>query len=195
MRRTSSGPRRLGDLSRAERRRAGALMVLRCAYSLTVIVGLYYVLPLRGDALDGTAILRLVIGVLLFVVVLRNQLRRISHADLPELRAVESVVVVVALFLCVYASVYVTLSRIRPSSFSEHLDRTGGLYFVITTFGTVGFGDIFPKTDLARLLVSSQILLDLVFIAVIVRLLFGVSRRTLGQRTAPASGHEVDATE
>ena len=158
-------------------------MILHCLCSLVVIVGLYYVLPFKGHSLDDTAILRLVVGAVLFVAIMQGQVRRIARADLPELRAVESVVVVVALFLCVYASVYVTLSRLRPVSFSERLDRTSGLYFTVTTFGTVGFGDIVPKTDLARLIVSSQILFDVVFIAVIVRLLFGASRRTLGHRT------------
>ena len=38
----------------------------------------------------------------------------------------------------------------------------------------MGFGDITPKTDVARILVSVQMLLDLVIIGVVVRLLITV---------------------
>ena len=98
---------------------------------------------------------------------------------LPELDSLQTVVIAVALFLFSYASCYLTVSRLRPDSFSQPLDRVGSLYFTVTTFGTVGYGDIAAKSHLARLLVSSQILLDLVFIALTLRLVFGVSRRAL----------------
>ncbi len=111
-----------------------------------------------------------------------GQVRRISRSRLPELDAVQTVVIAVALFLFTYASCYLTVSRLRPDSFSQPLDRVGSLYFTVTTFGTVGYGDIAAKSHLARLLVSSQILLDVVFVAVILRLIFGVSRQALARR-------------
>ena len=45
--------------------------------------------------------------------------------------------------------------------FTERLDHTRVLYFTITVFSTVGFGDITPRADLARIIVSIQMLLDL----------------------------------
>ena len=54
---------------------------------------------------------------------------------------------------------------------SEPLNHTGALYLVITVFSTVGFGDITPKGDLARIVTSIQMLLDLVVIGAVVRLL------------------------
>jgi voltage-gated potassium channel len=172
-------PIRLTQLSSSGRRRAILSTAIRCVISVAVIGGLYFVLPLHGYSGSAAAVTKLVLGVGLFGLVMYSQVRRIAHSHLPELDAVQTVVIAVAVFLCTYASCYFTLSRLHPSSFSEHLDRVGSLYYTVTTFGTVGYGDIAAKSQLARLLVSSQILLDLVFIALILRLVFGVSRRAL----------------
>jgi hypothetical protein len=53
--------------------------------------------------------------------------------------------------------------------FTERLDHTRALYFTITVFSTVGFGDITPRADLARIIVSIQMLLDLVILGSVVR--------------------------
>ena len=47
------------------------------------------------------------------------------------------------------------------SSFSEPLNRTDALYFTTSTFATVGFGDITPVSQLARAVVSVQMIADL----------------------------------
>ena len=60
-------------------------------------------------------------------------------------------------------------------TFSEQLDHTRALYFAITVFSTVGFGDITPKTDLARIIVSIQMLLDMVIIGAVVCLLLNAA--------------------
>jgi hypothetical protein len=52
----------------------------------------------------------------------------------------------------------------------------------VVTFGTVGFGDITPTSDLGRLVASAQVILDLVFIGLIVRVILGASKRTLESR-------------
>ena len=43
--------------------------------------------------------------------------------------------------------------------FSQKLDHSRALYFTITVFSTVGFGDITPTNDAARLAVGAQMLL------------------------------------
>jgi voltage-gated potassium channel len=117
-----------------------------------------------------------------FATVIAWEIRRILRADLPQLRAAEAVAVSVAVFLCVYATTYVTLSDLGPENFTQQLNRTGGLYFAIVTFGTVGYGDIAPRMDLARIVVSSQVLGDLLFIALGLRAIFGISKLTLSRR-------------
>jgi hypothetical protein len=41
------------------------------------------------------------------------------------------------------------------------MDKVGAMYFTVTVFSTVGFGDITAKTDLARTLVTVQMLVNL----------------------------------
>jgi voltage-gated potassium channel len=85
---------------------------------------------------------------------------------------VEGLAVIFPLFLLlVFAAPYLSLSAATATTFSEELDHTRALYFAITVFSTVGFGDITPTTDIARIVVSIQVLLDLVVISLVVRLL------------------------
>src|SRR3712207_8904455 len=61
----------------------------------------------------------------------------------------------------VFAATYCTISAQQPEAFSEPLNRTDGLYFTMTVFATVGFGDITPTTELTRLLVTLQMVVNL----------------------------------
>ena len=72
-----------------------------------------------------------------------------------------------------------TVVALRALAAFEPLDHTGALYFAITIFSTVGFGDITPKTDLARIVASVQMLLDLVLLGTLVRLLVTAARSGL----------------
>jgi hypothetical protein len=70
-----------------------------------------------------------------------------------------------------------SLSSGDPGAFSERLTHTSALYFVIVVFGTVGFGDIAPRSDAARIVTCFQIIFTLVVLGSIVRLLILVAQR------------------
>jgi hypothetical protein len=176
----SESPRRVTDLSPQHRRKALIRTVITIVASWVVLVGVYYALPI-GKHTGLAVILRMLAGLALVVAVLWWQLQRILRADLPELRAAEALAVVVPLFLLVYSVIYLTMSHARPQTFSTTLDHTRALYFTITVFSTVGFGDITPRTDSARIVVSLQMLVDLVVLGVVVRLLFNAARSGLGR--------------
>ena len=55
------------------------------------------------------------------------------------------------------------------------------LYFTITTFGTVGFGDIAPLSRTGRLLVSLQIVLDLILIGFGLRVFLDAAKIARGR--------------
>jgi hypothetical protein len=50
----------------------------------------------------------------------------------------------------------------KPNSFTETLSRTDALYFTVTIFSTVGFGDIAPTSELARIISMTQMLMGLI---------------------------------
>lgn len=147
--------------------------------TFSAVIIAYYVIPLDRRGAGVQTVIRLLIAAALLLVILVWQVRQILRSELPVLRAVQGIALALPFFLCSYASTYVAMSDFSVDSFSEELSRTGALYFAIVTFGTVGFGDIAPLSDAARLVVSSQVLLDLVFIALVFRLFFAASRARL----------------
>ena len=165
-----SKPQRWIDLNRRQRRRAVIGMMISVALAWALLFGIYYLIPFT-DLTGAQSLVRLVLGIAIFAGVLAWQLRRVTKAELPGLRAIHALGVAIPLFLLVFAVVYLSLSQSSTTRFSEPLNHTGALYLVITVFSTVGFGDITPKGDLARIVASIQMLLDLVVIGAVVRLL------------------------
>jgi hypothetical protein len=165
----------LADLDREARRRALLQTAATIALAWVLILGAYYVLPF--DHLSGPrSLLRLTSVVALIAAVFLWQIRRITTAKLPELRAVEALGIVIAVFLVGFSVVYLSMSHNDPSTFTQPLDHTRALYFTVSVFSTVGFGDITPRTDTSRLIVAAQMLLDLAIIGVVVRLIFNAAR-------------------
>jgi len=172
------------EATTAQRRRALLFSLLKAAVTFVVIVAIYYVEPFGGKTLGTDTLVRVAVAGIAFVAVLGWQMREILRAQMPGLRALQAVVIAVALFITGFAALYLTLSN-DSGGFSEHLNSTGALYFSITLFSSVGFGDITPTSDLTRLIVCTQMLGDLVFLATVARLFFGASKMSLSMRERP----------
>jgi len=67
------------------------------------------------------------------------------------------------------------------------MTRTNALYFTVTVFATVGFGDITANAEAARLLVTGQMILDLIIIGVGARVIVGAITRGRHKTPAPHS--------
>ena len=155
--------------------RAIALAALRVLASATVLVALYYTLPF--DRSTAQALIFLVVGMVGLVALVTYQVRRIGRSHHPGLRAVEGLAVSLPLFLLLYAGTYFDLEHLAPGTFTQPLSRSDALYFTVTVFGTVGFGDITAKTEGARLLVTCQMLIDLVILGIGARVIVGAVQR------------------
>src|SRR5512133_504870 len=172
------------ELAPARRRRLVALGLLRSLATTVLLVVLYYLLPL--DHIKDVP-LTLAGGLLILLAGSAWQLHAIIRARYPALRAVEALATTVPLFLLLFASAYFTMARINPANFSaDSLTRTDALYFTVTTFSTVGFGDITPVSQAARLVVMAQMLLDLLVLGLGIRVFIGTVQRAR-QQAHPAA--------
>ncbi len=154
--------------------------VVRAVVSVVVLLALYYTFPIEHRAHQSLA-LRVSVALALFSVVLAIEVRQIARHGHPMLRAGVAMATIIPLFLIVFAWIYLTMSASDPASFGETLNRTGALYFTVTVFSTVGFGDITPKTDPARIVAMIQMLSDLAVLAVVVRLILGAATRGMAR--------------
>lgn len=141
------------------------------AVSVVLLVA-YYQAPLDRP-LDRTTGWLFVMALLLLAAVVAVQLRSILRSRQPRLRAIRALGLVLPLLLVIFASAYCTIAAQEPGAFSEPLGRTDGIYFTVTVFSTVGLGDITPVTELARLLVTLQMLVGLFVVGVIAKLVVG----------------------
>jgi hypothetical protein len=140
----------------------------RTAVSVTTLILLYYLLPLDRPV-SWRTVGWLIGGLVLLALLVGAQIRAILRARYPTLRAVEALGTSIALFLLIFAAIYQILAASNPAAFSEAMTRTDTLYFVVTVFATVGFGDITPVSEPARVVVTVQMVGDLVLIGLVIR--------------------------
>jgi voltage-gated potassium channel len=127
-------------------------------------------------------------GLLIFLGITAWQIKTISSSRYPGLKAAEALGLIAPLYLLVFASTFYVLERASAANFSQPLTRTGSLYFTVTVFSTVGFGDITPKSELARSLLTLQMLGDLVVLGAGLHILLGAVRRGRQRRTDTGAG-------
>jgi len=150
--------------------------LLRAAVTAALMVVLYYLLPLNSRSHTYIG-LEFALGLVVLVGAMTWEVRAILRAKYPAIRAPQALATMVPLFLLVFASTYFILSSEDPTAFSEPLSRSDALYFTITVFSTVGFGDINPLDENVRLLVGSQMLLDLIVLGVGIKVILGAVQR------------------
>ena len=161
--------------------------VLRVIVATTAEVAVFYLLPLDPD--QHVAPLALAaMALAAFTVILGLQVMAITRSPHPGVRAVEALVATVPLFVLIFAAVYFVMSASSPADFTEALTRTDAIYFTTTVFSTTGFGDIAAVSETARVVVTAQMLLDLLILGIGVKVIAGavrIGRERSGQRVAP----------
>lgn len=139
------------------------------------VVMLYWALP--TETFDSPLYIALVIAgsLVLWMLLVMRELRKIVDAPHPVVRLAGAVIATIMLLVVTFAQVYLTLDHSSPGNFNETMNKMGALYFSMTVTATVGFGDIVAKTDLARGIVTFQMLINLVLLAAAVRSLITVA--------------------
>jgi len=152
-----------------------SVLLLRAIGSAAALVVVYYVAPLQGR-FSTTDIAILPVGLAVFGWLTWRGIRRIINSTTPRAVAVQVLALVFPLFIVVFAASYFLLAREHPASFNAQLSRTDALYFTMTVFSTVGFGDLVAVSETARLVVTGQMVGDLIVIGAGVHLLAGAVR-------------------
>ena len=179
------------SLPPASVRRRLLILGLTRAFALTVaLVIAYFALPL--DRLGNIPFcLSLAVGLAVLTAVTVYQVHAILRAPHPAVRAVEALAATVPVFILLFAATYYALSQTDPANFNTaNLARTDTLYFTVTVFATVGFGDITATSTTARMLVTVQMLLDLVVLGAVIRVFVGAVR--IARQNAPQNGKTAE---
>jgi voltage-gated potassium channel len=156
-------------------RRVLIVALLRSLLSVVVVVTIYFRLPLSNLS-ESRTIIEFVIGLLLVVVVLAGQVLAILRSPYPLTRTVEALSTTGPFFLILFAITHFVIAGAEPGSYSQQMTRLDALYFTVTTFATVGYGDISPASQGARFVALLQMVLGLILVGVIARVITGAAQ-------------------
>ncbi len=162
---------RYEDLSPSRRRRLQALLIVRSALVGVLLIFAYYAMPLNKP--EDVGVVFLIAGLLFLGAVITWQVRAILTSPFPRVRGLQTLITGIPLLLVVFAAVFYLTGQAGAGNFSEPMNKVGAMYFTVTVFSTVGFGDITAKSDLARTLVTIQMIVDLVVIGLVAKVVLG----------------------
>ncbi|MFF7717966.1 potassium channel family protein [Streptomyces luteogriseus] len=135
---------------------AGALLVAAgTAYFLLPLEGLGAERPWLGWPL-------FVICLALVAALLLRHVRDIV-LERPQARSGIMISMLMCLAVLVFSSGYYALAR-QPGQFTGLYTRVDALYFTVVTLATVGYGDIAPRGQEARLVTVAQVVYTFVFL-------------------------------
>lgn len=170
-----SGSNQLSDIDRKTQIKIAAMVVGRVTIGWVLFIILYTLMPIGKNSISpGLFIIGMII---VFAGMITFALRRVAKAEMPQVRAAEVALMSVGFYLFAFAALYLSLSDANQSNFNTVLNQVNAFYFTVTVFTTVGFGDIAPTSSLAQLIVSWQMLLNLLFLYVGVRVILTVGKR------------------
>src|SRR5688572_18544352 len=102
-------------------------------------------------------------GVLTWLIL--GQVRRLLSTPADQMARLHTLVLVVYMIVPTFALGYFALARAADGQFDGLATKTDALYFTLTTPATVGFGDVVATGQIARVLISFQIVFNPVIVA------------------------------
>ena len=158
-------------------REVGAARIGLLVAEVLVLVVAYFLIPL-----EGSLAFRLVaygLGLTLVVFVVARQMRRHLASRDNEVR-IDSLALAIVMSVLLFALAYYAVSTAESGEFSGLSTRVDALYYSLTVATTTGFGDVSAQSQLARALVSAQLVFNMLIVATAVPLL----TRTVKERRA-----------
>lgn len=147
----------------------------------------YYLLPVDESA-PGYTLCVQAIGLACLTVLLGQQIRTILRGTYLRLQALEAFTLAVPAFLILFAGTYFYLERHAATDFNVPMTRFDALYFTISVLSGVGFGDIVPRSELAREIVTLQMIGDLILLGVAARMVIDAMNEGIHRQPPTAHG-------
>lgn len=158
-------------------------LVVTLAHTTIMLVLLtlgYYLLPVRAPWGDAVSALRMAGSLMAWatlVVLLRVERKRSRARQEPQYHRVQQLLTALYLLVLGFAVLYIVTETVAPEQFAGLVNRTDALYFSVTIMGTVGFGDVHAAGTVGRLMVTVQMLFNLIYLGTALRVLSaGISR-------------------
>lgn len=188
--------RSLSELSPGQRRRRIYKTLGRPLLGSVLLFVLYFTLPL-DHKISASTILVMALGLILVGAWVAYQVVHILRSDFPVLQGIGALATSIPLFLLMFAAGYYVIEHNQSAAFNQQMNRVDALYYTVTVFSTVGFGDIAPKSQPARIITMIQMMGDLVLLGITGKVILGavqVSReRGSGESIAALSDAANDA--
>lgn len=165
------------------------LSTVRSVATVLLYLVAYFALPWKTfDDWAGLAIVLAFLAVALLTAVW--QIGQIMRSPTPAVQAIQALAIIAPIYLLAFSLGYFMLSANDPSQFNEPLSRMSSLYFTISVFATVGFGDITASVDLSRAVVTVQMVLNLIVVGVGIKIILAAVKwgRDLKKAPTPPAG-------
>ena len=158
---------------------------MRSALTVAGLLALYAVIPVPGQREPLWLTLAMALAGLAFLayafITLAQRAQRAGTSSKETAIRLEALVAVLYAFVVFMSLVYLGLAS-SPGQFDELHTRVDALYFTMSTIATVGFGDVHATGQAARLVVTVQIFLDLIFVGLVARIILPSLARQRAQR-------------
>lgn len=151
-----------------------------------LVVVVYMIAPLESGTWLGALASLTAIGVTIPLAARRVQ--RVRTSDRPVLDAAAAIALFSTVLIIGFASMYFVLATHVSGEIDGIETKIDALYFTVTTAATVGFGDITADGQVARLIVTLNMVFNIVALGATVRLVSWAARQRLDEGAGIARG-------
>lgn len=163
--------------------------LLRSVVIVVLYLVAYFLVP--WDQFSDWWALAIVIGFLVIAMATAVwQVGQILKSPAPAVHAIEALAIIGPIYLLAFSLCYFMMSENNPDQFTEPLSLMGSLYFTLSVFATVGFGDITAAVDVSRAVVSFQMVLNLIVVGVGIKVILAAVKWGRDIRDGKSSGPE-----
>ncbi len=89
----------------------------------------------------------------------------VLNDEASNLAALRAIAIALALLIPSFSLLHWAASQVIHCCFDEEMSKWSALYFVVTSITTTGFGDIAPRSDFCRIIVTVQMIVGLGVVA------------------------------